>query len=91
VNDRIIQLIAVIIVVALAVLSRLVRALLVHQQKMTQLLQEGRSSAQNDDRILRELAELRNLVAHQALAIDKMKEENRVLTQGEPEKSRLNV
>lgn len=68
-NDHWLETGAILIVIALAVLSRLVRSLLVHQQKMTQILQEGRNTGLNEERVLRELAELRALVAQQAITL----------------------
>jgi len=68
-NDHWVQVIAVVVAIGFAVTSRLVRALLVHQQKMTELLQRGVGTGQNEDRVLRELAELRALVAKQAVTL----------------------
>ena len=83
-NDGLIQIIGVVILVGLIVVSRLIRSLLVHQQKMTQLLQGTQALPEREDRVIRELAELRNQVAQQSLAIEKIREDRRVLPPVEP-------
>jgi uncharacterized protein YutE (UPF0331/DUF86 family) len=90
-DEHLLQTIGVLVIVALVVFSRMIRSLLTHQQKMTQILQEARNHPQTDERVLRELAELRNLMVGQALAIDNLRSEKSLPPTVDSVQNRLNV
>jgi len=84
--------IAVIAFMSVPVIAILTR----HQQKMARIFQEGHRNQGQDAHVRQELAELRNLVAQQTIALDSMAQTQRALaarisSESDEVQRRLNV
>ena len=81
--------IAPVLIMGFGVLAIIVRMLLVHQRKMTELVHQVNpqaitaQAAQNNDRLEKEITELKQLVMQQSIALDNLS--NKVEKTASPE------
>ena len=73
----------------LLVVIPVVAILAEHRQKMAQIMRGDASRQATDERILRELTELRQMVVEQALALDDLRRDHGRRAESEAVKNRL--
>jgi len=78
-------------IVGIVMLIPIITVLLKHQQKMAMIYREGQTNHASDERVLQELAELRQLIVHQSLAIENLRKERVTTPPVDPVQTRLSV
>jgi hypothetical protein len=78
-------------VMALTMMVPIVAIFLKHQQKMATLYRSQTQNVQADERVLKEIAELRQIIIQQSLAIENLRREQLPSPQGESVQNRLGV
>jgi hypothetical protein len=80
-----------VIIIGIVMMIPIVSILVKHQQKMALIYRQDRENGQNDERVLRELADLRQLVVQQSLAIDQLRSEKGLPPPVDSVQSRLSI
>ncbi len=80
-----------VIIVGMTLLIPIIAILVSHQQKMAKIYREGQVNQPTDERVLREIAELRQLIVHQSLAIENLRNEKASTPPVDSVQTRLSV